>query len=116
MIDVETLYSDYFDKMSFGQAVVLSPDNFERYIKSAKVFLESILAENVSKTCEDDVKRCLYALAEEIFKEEKRGGVKSENIDGYSVTFKDQGPAGRRLLKTALLYFGKSGLLYAGVE
>ncbi|MBQ2931295.1 MAG: hypothetical protein IJE62_00410 [Clostridia bacterium] len=116
MIDVETLYSDYFDKMSFGQVAILSPDNFEKYIKSAKIFLESILAEDAPKSCEDDIKCCLYVLAEEIFEEEKRGGVKSENIDGYSVTFKDQSPAGRRLLKTALIYLGKSGLLYAGVD
>ena len=46
MIDVETLYSDYFDKMSFGQVAILSPDNFEKHIKSAKIFLESILADD----------------------------------------------------------------------
>lgn len=116
MIDVEILYSDYFGKMSVGQVAILSPDNFGKYIKTAKIFLESILTEDVPKTCEEDVRRCLYALAEEFFEEEKQGGIKSENIDGYSVTFKDQSPAGRRLLKTALLYFGKSGLLYAGVD
>ncbi len=116
MIDVEIVYSDYFDKMSFGQMVALSPDNFEKYIKKAKIFLESILAEDASKSCGNDIKRCLYAIAEEIFKEEKQGSIKSENIDGYSVTFRDQSPAGRRILKTALLYLGKSGLLYAGVE
>lgn len=116
MIDVVTVYSDYFEKMSAGENVALQPENFEKHIKSAKIFLESILVEDVPKSCEDKVKRCLYALAEQIFVEEKEGRIKSENIDGYSVTFKDQSPAGHRLLKTALIYLGESGLLYAGVE
>lgn len=116
MIDVATTYNDYFGKMSFGQEAALTPENFERCIKGAKVFLESILTEDVPKSCEDKVKRCLYALAEQIFVEEKQGSIKSENIDGYSVTFKEQSPAGRQLLKIALTYLGKSGLLFAGVE
>lgn len=116
MMDIDVAYSEYFDVFSCGQKPMLEADEFEKFIKSAKLFLKSVISEKSDAANTDEVKCCLCALAEGIYLEQRKGGIKTENIDGYSVTYSNQSPALQRLLEIALMYLGNSGLLYAGVE
>ena len=116
MLKIDVAYGEYFDKFSGGRKDALSKEDFDRYIKKAKLFLESLIQGSVDEENSDKIKDCLFALAEEFSLEDKTGFVRSENIDGYSVTYLEKDSIEQRLLKIACLYLGKSGLLYAGVE
>ena len=71
----------------------------------------------------DRVKDAICAMAEIDYQEEKKTpGVKSENSDGYAVTYADSGnttgASGRVALmyQEASIYLGNTGLLYKGVS
>ena len=71
----------------------------------------------------DMVKDAICAMAEIDYQEEKKTpGVKSENSDGYAVTYADSGnttgASGRVALmyQEASIYLGNTGLLYKGVS
>ena len=116
MLKVDIAYDYYLIDYCVGQAPTLSAADFEIYVKRAKVFLESIGSGVSLEGFEDKVRECLCALSEKLYKNDKRGNVKSESIDGYSVSFADSSNPKSELMEIALRYLGKSGLLYQGVE
>ncbi len=116
MLKIDVSYSEYFGKSSDGGKDILSKEDFDKYIKEAKLFLESLISASLDEKYLEKTKDCLFALTEELALEQKWGNVRSENIDGYSVSFAEKSSIERRLLKIACLYLGKSGLIYAGVE
>ena len=115
-MNIDVTYGEYFGVFSGGEDGLIPTEKFDGYIKRAKIFLKSICTDATDESYIEDIKNCLCALAEEIYSQQKQGGIKTENIDGYSVTYSMESPAERRLLRIALTYLGKSGLLYAGVE
>ena len=52
-------------------------------------------------------------MAEVFFRRQGALGIKSENTDGYSVTYSDIGLA-EELYEIAELYLGETGLLFKG--
>lgn len=116
MLKIDASYGEYFEKFSVGGKDALSKEDFDKYIKDAKVFLESLVFETLAEEELEKTKDCLFALAEEIAKEQKCGSITSENIDGYSVSYAEKSSVEKRLLKIACRYLGKSGVIYAGVE
>ena len=116
MLKIDLGYGEYFEKFSIGDEKLLSKEEFEKYIKDAKLFLESLISTSLRKEHLEKTKDCLFALTRELAFEQKLGNVRSENIDGYSVSFAEKAPLEQRLFKIVSLYLGKSGLLYAGVE
>ena len=116
MLKIDTGFGEYFEKFSHSGEARLSKENFDKYIKEAKLFLENVISADLGEENFEKVKECLFALAEEIFEEQKNGRIRSENIDGYSVSFAERSAIAQRLFKIVGLYLGKSGLVYAGVE
>ncbi len=116
MLKVDIDYDFYLTGYCVGQIPTLSAVDFEVYVQRAKVFLESIESGSSVEGVEDKVRACLCAISEKLYKNDKRGNIKSESIDGYSVSFADSSNPKSELWEIALMYLGKSGLLYQGVE
>ncbi|MBR5155165.1 MAG: hypothetical protein IKW62_01610 [Clostridia bacterium] len=109
-------YGYYFNDYSMGQTPVLSAQQFSIYEKRARTFLKSVCTAEVPEDNLDDVFACVCAVAEELYHYKDSHNVKSENIDGYSVTFSDKKNIKKDLYDIAKLYLGHLGILYAGVE
>lgn len=102
------------------------PENrFEAVEMKAEAVLHMITFDRVKRLPEipDEVKRAICAMAETAFQEEKKTpGVKSENIDGFSVTYADSGNStGADGMRTAMyqsanIYLANTGLLFKGVS
>ena len=116
MLKVDIDYDYYLTRYCVGQIPPLSAADFELYVKRAKVFLESIGSGFSVEEFEDKVRECLCEISEKLYKNDKHGNIKSESIDGYSVSFADGSNPKSELLEIALRYLGKSGILYQGVE
>lgn len=100
-------------------------DSFDACEKRAEAVLHRISFDRVKRLPEipDMVKDAICAMAEIDYQEEKKTpGVKSENSDGYAVTYADSGnttgASGRVALmhQEASIYLGNTGLLYKGVS
>ena len=63
----------------------------------------------------NQAKCAVCEMAEIIQADEKRGGKKSENTDGYSVSYDTGKSLGSTLYDVVRVYLGDTGLLYAGV-
>ena len=115
MLKTDVDYGYYVNSFSDGAEPKLSALDFHTGLNRAKVFLGSIIYCEEPAGIETGVKDCLCCLAEEICRINARKGIKSENTDGYSVTFcEDQ--SGRDLMKVVNTYLGNSGMVFAGVD
>lgn len=106
----------YFNVFRRGTSGVIPPTEFERYVMLAEKALEGYVMHETIPEDSETVKLCLCEVAELLFRSEKNGCVKSESVDGYSVTFSDKKSADEEVRRIILQRLGKSGLLYAGVE
>lgn len=61
------------------------------------------------------MKDAVCAVCELIYNEEKRCGIKSENTDGYSVTFEENGNFKEKVFDVIRIYLANTGLLYSGM-
>jgi len=113
-IDINFTY--YYESYCLGQKPLLEAEEFEKYRNYAQKYLESICGSDIPSNFEAAVKDCICTIAERIYTEQKQGGIKSENTDGYSVAFAERPSVRKQLFDIASVYLGKSGLLYAGVE
>lgn len=116
MMKIDVSYSYYFNDYCHGQNPILTVDEFGKYKAYAERFLTSVCCTARIDGVEAEVRDCVCTLAERIYTDQKTGRIKSENIDGYSVTFADNVVVRKELLEIAGLYLGRSGLVYAGVE
>ncbi len=116
MLQNSTSYGYYFNDYSMGQSPELSAEQFPIYEKRARTFLKSICASKIPQESFDDVCACVCAIAEELYSYRERQDIKSENIDGYSVTFNEKKSIKKDLYGIAQLYLGHLDILYAGVE
>ncbi len=102
-----------FYKSAYGGALI-PPELFNRFLFKAQTYLQNItMGRNIP---EDYALKSSYALCEMAdcyFKNENNASVKSESIDGYSVSYSDVSIA-KSLYDIADLYLGESGLLYKG--
>lgn len=116
MLKVDVDFTDYCNDYCMGQEPVLSAEQFAGYINRARLFLRSVMNSEYKGGFDEEAKACLCAIAEQIYIAEKKENIKSEDIDGYSVTYERQGSIRTKLLELVALYLEKSGLLFAGVE
>lgn len=79
----------------------------------ATVYVNYVLLGNMKDT--DEFKNAVCAVCELIYNESKRGGIKSENNDGYSVTFEEIGDFYDRVIDVVKVYLSNTGLLYRGI-
>ena len=91
---------------------VLHRITFNRILKRPELITEAIL---------DNIRMAICAMSETDFRESKKTpGVKSENTDGYSVSYGDtgsaNGEAGRihEMYQSAMTYLHDTGLLFKG--
>lgn len=60
------------------------------------------------------VRFCICEIAEFLYKQENTSGIKSENNDGYSVSYQER-DINNEILKIAEIYLSETDFLYRGV-
>lgn len=114
-------YADYQFYKEKGSGK-LEEDEFNRYVLDASFFLRQITLAKSDKTTRDELKYAVCGIVD-MYKEEREkyaeGVVKSENNDGYSVSFQTELKDGevledlldRKALRIARQYLLMTGLL-----
>lgn len=110
-------YIYYFDDYNRGREGIIPPSDFDFYTDKAWTELEALcFAEECGEEHRGAVYRCVCAVADMLYSAEKNNGVRSENIDGYSVTYSDENAVRREIRRTVMKYLVGTGILYSGVE
>lgn len=122
----------YVDRNYYSDAgywVGIADDNFDRIEKKASAFVREATFNRINEeNLSNDVKDAVCAVCEVLWQDElirkQYGGreVKSENSDGFSVTFVTEESAGRtheerlqkKMYTAARPYLLHTGLLYLG--
>lgn len=104
LADYEYYISDFGGSM-------LSRADFNRLSARASALASAYTFARAESSGLDCVKDAVCAVCEVIYKDEQRGGVKSENNDGYSVTYDEGENVEDRIYKTLLVYLQSSGLM-----
>lgn len=108
---------EYYAKAFLGTAI--PEPSFPALEKKAEAFLHRITFGRVKRLPEipNEVKDAICAMAEYNFREDKKTpGVRTENIDGYSVSYGDSTETSRsaELYSVAKNYLSDTGLLHRG--
>ena len=104
--------TDYlYYKKDYNGKIIADREDFERCEKVACRYMQSVINPDAEYS-EDDVRDCICALCEELYKNEDTANIKSETVDGYSVTY--SGNSRKELYEVLKLYLPKE-LLYRGV-
>ncbi len=107
----------YFNSFNGGNPGRLNNENFEKYVCRAKREVKCFFStESIPANVREDVMLCICEIAELLFETEKKGGIKSESLDGYSVTYPEKAETADEIRKTVVKRLGWTGLLFAGVE
>ncbi len=107
----------YFNVYNCGKKGVLTQETFGKYVHRAVNELGAYcrITEAELDNC-DEVRLCVCEVADIMFCAENTDLVKSETIDGYSVTFGSKGEKTEKIRRCILTRLMDTGLLYAGVE
>ena len=103
----------YCDIFSFG-APNIDEAICEKYLHKATAFLKGLFTSPLEGEVGIDVMHATCEIAEAFYFDDKTKGIKSENNDGYSVSFADYDVL-KNAVDIALIYLGNSGLLYRGI-
>lgn len=96
---------DYYFYTDMFKGTVIPESTFDRKIIESEAFINKITFGRIHK-CDlrpDDLKAVKFAIcavAEAVYNSDKHRDVKSENNDGYSVTYADNSESSRRLRMT----------------
>ncbi len=117
MQKLDVSFEFYFNVFNSGQKGKISQKSFSGYISRAFRELDTFCScnfDNDEKT-KEKVKLCVCEIAELLYLSSDSGFVKSENIDGYSVTYSDSKEFEKELRRIVLKRLGNTGILFAGV-
>lgn len=108
---------EYYSTVFSGSKIPKA--SFEFHERKAEAFLHRITFDRVKRLPEipDEVKDAICAMAEYSFQDSKKTpGVRSENIDGYSVSYGDSTEKTLRagMYAEAKNYLDNTGLLFKG--
>jgi hypothetical protein len=105
---------DYgFYKSAFG-GTLIPPELFNRFMLKAKAYFSTATNNRiVPPEYEEKASFALCEIAEVFLRLSMRNGVKSENTDGYSVSY-DDSALKLELYEILNLYIGDSDLLFKG--
>lgn len=104
--------TDYlYYKRNFKGTIIADKDVFEHCADLALRYIKSFIGENTPYQNEE-VSDCICALADIIYEQSGRENIKSESIDGVSITYADN--AKIDLYEVMKLYLPKE-LLYRGI-
>ena len=109
-------YSFYFNTYNNGNKGIVPEKSFDLYVTKAWRELEALLTSEETDDYSEKINLTVCEIAEELYYGEKKRGIKSENIDGYSVTYADDDVIRKNITNIAIRNLGNTGLLYLGVE
>ena len=122
-------YADYEFYVEVYGGRSIPEEDFPSAVRKASAYLDQITFGRIRKPYPDEVKYAVCELAEIQHRFNKTAGegareVKSENNDGYSVTYVTEGTDGespdvvlhRKMYAAAKVWLGNTGLLYLGVD
>ena len=112
----EITFDFYYNEYNCGQEGLLPVDKFNYYITKAWRVLDALLTSEYSDEHSNAINKTVCEIAEELYQFEGRKGVKSESVDGYSVTFADEIDIRKNVARIASRRLGDTGLLYLGVD
>lgn len=93
-------------------SVIDNSSDFTKYENMAVRYVKSIINPQVDYN-EEDIYECICVLAEQLFENNDLKNIKSETVDGLSVTY--TGDFNKALYETLKLYLPKE-LLYRGLN
>ncbi|MBQ4109705.1 MAG: hypothetical protein IJC74_02360 [Clostridia bacterium] len=103
----------YCDIYSLG-ANRIPEEICEKYLAKATAFLNGLFTSPLTGEVSCDVKHATCEIAEAFYLDDGKKGIKSEQNDGYSVSYDDYDVL-KNAVDIALIYLGNSGLLYRGI-
>lgn len=104
--------TDYlYYKENYQGKIINDKADFEQYAKLAVLYIKSVINSDIDFR-KEDIYDCICALAEQLFENRDSKNVKSESVDGYSITY--SGDSGKNLYETLKLYLPKE-LLFRGI-
>lgn len=107
-------YSDYLEKYSKQPAEPIPEECFFAYLEKAEAMLSALTMGTLDKAPEEMVCACACELAEVLYLHTLRRGIRSENNDGYSVSY-DPICIEKVASELALCYLAPAGCLYRGI-
>lgn len=109
------MYADREYYSGFHTEPVIPVDDRDEFLKKASSYLDMIIGANrPDEPYSENLKDCCCEIADCIYVCSARGGIVSENNDGYSVTY-DKQSINNKAYTIALRYLAGSGLLYRGL-
>lgn len=104
--------TDYlYYKKNFKGNVIADKEVFERCADLALRYIKSFVGEKAQYQ-DEQISDCICALAEQIYEQSGRENIKSESIDGVSITYADDSK--KSFCEVMKLYLPKD-LLYRGI-
>ena len=116
MLKIDVDYGYYYNTYNNGYAGVIPSDSFGMYAAKARYQIEAMLTSDQAEAHTEIIRLCICEVADKLYEDAKKQGIKSENIDGYSVTYADSANAKKDVKNIIIRWLGDTGLLYTGVE
>ena len=108
-------YDFYYNEFCGGKGAELSLDAFDSYVGKARREVFGMLTAEYSEEQKNAVFSAVCEVAEALYHHNGKDGISSENIDGYSVTYREGNSLDTDVRRAALRHLGNTGLVYAGV-
>ena len=103
---------DYYSNIYRGN--IIPAGEYVKYLRKADAYVGSLIFGRDPGDRVESVKLAVCNVAELLYLDEARGGVTSENVDGYSVSYGGS-DIEKSIYDAAAVYLADSGLMYAGV-
>lgn len=102
-------YSEY--QALFGDLAIIPESGFDLWVKKSIAEIDRFINVPVSEIETDNARLCILEVTECIYQSSQNSGIRSENTDGYSVTYYDRKSDVYGIIKK---YLGE--YLYRGVD
>ena len=86
---------------------------FDGFARRAGILLENMLRVKPDTLDSEKIQQVLCEICDQLYREDRRNGIRQENLDGYSVTYDESG-AESEILRLVRRHLGDSGVLYRG--
>lgn len=113
----ETSYDFYYGAHCGGRQGCLTKEEFDGLVKEATAQVgDYITYDGDYPPFEDQIRGCICRVAEELHRSGGYRHIKSENTDGYSVTYRDDVRTDSQIRRIVASALDGTGLIYKGVE
>ena len=106
----EEFYSEFYSEF-YGSKAKIPNEELMLWLKRAAAELSRLTLGRSGSDKSEPVLTAVCEIAEAMYEYENRAHIRSENNDGYSVTYKDNGIDTEKIAKR---YLSDTGLLYRG--